>query len=84
MGGKVVFSDRIKSGFDAVKEIVGKVWLYVLLGIVVGAGAHGYVPQEFMASLMGKDAWYSVPLFRADRHPFVFECGRYCPHRFRC
>jgi len=61
-GEKVVFSDRIKSGFDAVKEIVGKVWLYVLLGIVVGAGAHGYVPQEFMASLMGKDVWYSVPL----------------------
>lgn len=61
-GGKVLFSDRIKSGFDAIKEIVGKVWLYVLLGIAVGAGAHGYVPQEFMATLMGKDAWYSVPL----------------------
>jgi len=34
----------------------------VLLGIAVGAGAHGYIPQDFMASLMGKDAWYSVPL----------------------
>lgn len=61
-GEKVLFSDRIKSGFDAIKEIVGKVWLYVLLGIGVGAAAHGYVPQEFMATLMGKDAWYSVPL----------------------
>lgn len=56
------FSDRIHSGFEALKEIVGKVWLYVLLGIVVGAGAHGYVPQEYMATLMGRDAWYSVPL----------------------
>lgn len=61
-GGKMMFSDRIKLGFDAIKEIVGKVWLYVLLGIGVGAAAHGYVPQEFMATLMGKDAWYSVPL----------------------
>ena len=53
---------RINMGYTAVKEIVGKVWLYVALGIVVGAGVHGYVPQEFMVSLMGKSAWYSVPL----------------------
>jgi len=59
---KIRFNDRIKSGYDAVKEIVGKVWLYVALGIAVGAGAHGYVPAEFMASLMGKDVWYAVPL----------------------
>lgn len=59
---KLTFTRRINLGFDAVKEIVGKVWLYVGLGILVGAGAHGYVPEEFMASLMGKSAWYSVPL----------------------
>ena len=59
---KIHFPDRIKSGYEAVKEIVGKVWLYVALGILVGAGAHGYVPDEFMASLMGKGVWYSVPL----------------------
>ena len=49
-------------GFDAVREIVGKVLLYVALGILVGAGAHGYVPEDFMAALMGKSVWYSVPL----------------------
>ncbi len=32
------------------------------IGIAVGAAAHGYVPEDFMASLMGKSAWYSVPL----------------------
>jgi len=53
---------RIRSGWDAVKDIVGRVWLYVLLGIAVGAGIHGYVPENFMASIMGKDAWWSVPL----------------------
>lgn len=59
---KVKLADRIVFGFEAVKEIVGKVWIYVVIGIAVGAGAHGYVPEEFMASLMGKSAWYSVPL----------------------
>ena len=61
-GEKRTFSDRIKYGFDAVKEIVGKVWIYIVIGILVGAGVHGYVPQDFMVSLMGKSTWYSVPL----------------------
>lgn len=55
-------ADRIQAGFSAVREIVGKVWPYILAGIAIGAGIHGYVPQEFMASFMGKDAWWSVPL----------------------
>ena len=59
---KIKFGDRISLGYDAIKDIVGKVWIYVALGIAVGAGAHGYVPQDFMAALMGKSAWYSVPL----------------------
>ncbi|GAB7086760.1 permease [Marinifilum fragile] len=59
---KIPFSDRIKSGIDSVKEIVGKIWLYIVIGVAIGAGAHGYVPEDFMASLMGKSAWYSVPL----------------------
>ncbi len=49
-------------GRDAVKDIVGRVWPYVLAGIAVGAGIHGYVPQDLMASIMGKGAWWSVPL----------------------
>ncbi len=61
-GEKLTFETRIKMGFEAVKEIVGKVWLYVILGIAVGAFAHGYIPEDFMAALMGKSAWYSVPL----------------------
>lgn len=59
---KLKFDERIQLGFDAVKEIVSKVWIYVSIGIAVGAGAHGYVPEDFMAALMGKSAWYSVPL----------------------
>ena len=59
---KITFGSRISLGYDAIKDIVGKVWIYVALGIAVGAGAHGYVPEDFMAALMGKSAWYSVPL----------------------
>lgn len=59
---KMKLADRISYGYDAVKEIVGKVWIYVVIGIAVGAGAHGYVPEDFMAALMGKSSWYSVPL----------------------
>jgi len=44
-----------------VKDIVGKVWIYVVAGIAVGAAIHGYVPEGFMATIMGKGAWWSVP-----------------------
>jgi len=53
---------RVRYGIDAVREIVGKVWPYVLAGIAVGAGIHGWVPTNFMASFMGKGAWWAVPL----------------------
>jgi uncharacterized membrane protein YraQ (UPF0718 family) len=53
---------RVAAGREAVRDIVGRVWPYVLGGIAVGAGIHGYVPQDFMASFMGRDAWWSVPL----------------------
>lgn len=56
------WDDRIEAGKTAVREIVGKVWLYVILGIAVGAGIHGYAPADALASIMGKDSWWSVPL----------------------
>ncbi len=52
---------RIQYGWEAVRDIVGRVWFYVILGIAVGAGIHGYVPEGLMASVMGKGAWWSVP-----------------------
>ena len=59
---KVTWAQRVSFGRDAVRDIVGKVWPFVLAGIAVGAGIHGYVPQDLMASVMGRGAWWSVPL----------------------
>ncbi len=59
---KIGWAARARLGGEAVRDIVGRVWIFVLLGIAVGAGIHGYVPKNFMAALMGKDAWWSVPL----------------------
>jgi uncharacterized membrane protein YraQ (UPF0718 family) len=58
----MTWAERIRFGEEAVRDIVGRVWLYVVLGIAVGAGIHGYVPEGFLASFMGKSAWWSVPL----------------------
>jgi uncharacterized membrane protein YraQ (UPF0718 family) len=52
---------RMRYGLDAVREIVGKVWPYVIAGIAVGAGIHGYVPEGVMAGIMGKQ-WWAVPV----------------------
>ena len=52
---------RFEAGRDHVRQIFGKVWPYVLAGIAVGAGIHGYVPEDFMASFMGRDVWWAVP-----------------------
>lgn len=57
----VSWVERFQAGRHHVKEIVGKVWPYILVGIALGAGIHGYVPEDFMASFMGKDVWWAVP-----------------------
>jgi hypothetical protein len=56
------FSMRLELAIQATKDIVGKVWPYILAGIAVGAFLHGYAPAEVLARFMGKSAWWSVPL----------------------
>ncbi len=56
------WSARFASAVGQVRAIVGKVWPYIIVGIALGAGIHGYVPEDFLAGIMGKDApWWSVP-----------------------
>ena len=60
-GRPTTWGGRIEAGLGHVRAIVGKVWRYVVLGIAVGAAIHGYIPEDFMASFMGKEAWWAVP-----------------------
>jgi|SRR5579871_5629250 len=52
---------RIQAGMNAVQDIVGRVWHWVILGIAAGALIHGYVPADLLATIMGNGAWWSVP-----------------------
>ncbi len=59
---RITWAERVESAIAQVRDIVGKVWPYILAGIALGAGIHGYVPEDFMVSIMGNDApWWSVP-----------------------
>lgn len=55
------WNDRIRQAGRSTREIVGKVWPFVVIGIAIGAGIHGYVPEDFLAGIMGREAWWSVP-----------------------
>ena len=52
--------DRVDYAVDQVKEVVQKVWLYVLLGVGIGAAIHNWIPESVITALLGQDKWYSV------------------------
>ncbi len=58
---ELTWDERILRSWQSVKEIVGKVWIYVIIGIGVGAGIHGYVPDAALAGILGSKTWWSVP-----------------------
>jgi hypothetical protein len=58
---QLTWPERISRATDSVKEIVGKVWPYVIVGIAIGAAIHGFVPESALANIMGEQAWWSVP-----------------------
>jgi uncharacterized membrane protein YraQ (UPF0718 family) len=59
--GAPSWGERLSSAWAHEREIVGKVWPYILLGVGLGAGIHGFVPQDLIAGVMGRKAWWSVP-----------------------
>ncbi|MFN3292962.1 MAG: permease [Gemmobacter sp.] len=60
-GAPLTLVDRYHLGIEAVREIFGRVWMWIILGIGMGALIHGYVPEDLMVRIMGADAWWSVP-----------------------
>jgi uncharacterized membrane protein YraQ (UPF0718 family) len=79
-GARPRWAERIDAGVAHVKDIVGKVWPYILLGITVGAGIHGYVPEDFLSAIMGKDApWWSLPVAVAIGVPMYSNAAGMIP-----
>jgi uncharacterized membrane protein YraQ (UPF0718 family) len=77
---EATWDDRFAQGRDAVREILKKVWAYVLVGIGVGAVIHGYVPTDALAGYMGKDApWWSVPLVVLTALPLYSNAAGMAP-----
>lgn len=59
---KLTFKSRIDKAYEVVKEILAKIWIYIIAGIAIGAGAHGFIPENFLSGLLGAQNWYSVPI----------------------
>jgi uncharacterized protein len=78
-GTAMGLADRIGAGLQSVRQIVGKVWPYILAGIAIGAGIHGWVPEDAMAHIMGRNAWWSVPLAVAIGVPMYSNAAGIIP-----
>jgi uncharacterized membrane protein YraQ (UPF0718 family) len=59
--GNISFRERVRYAKEYTADIIKKIWIYVLLGIGIGAWIHGYVPTDFLAKYAGKSSWYAVP-----------------------
>ncbi len=75
----LTWHDRIDAGRAALIDIVGRVWPYIVAGIAIGAGIHGYAPEQLLASIMGRDAWWSVPLAVAIGVPMYSNAAGIIP-----
>ncbi len=58
---RLTVDDRIHAGIEAVRDIFGRVWVWIIVGIAAGAFIHGYVPADMLSSIMGRNRWWSVP-----------------------
>lgn len=59
---RLTWHERFAEAIYSTREIIEKVWLYVVIGIAIGAAIHGYIPDDFLAETLGSDALWSVPV----------------------
>lgn len=59
---KMTRAERIKYAREYVKEIVAKVWIYIVIGVAVGSIMHGYAPNDFLVKFAGRNNIFAVPL----------------------
>lgn len=60
-GLRLTWYDRFAQALEKTREILGRVWLFVVIGIGIGAFIHGFVPEDALAGILGESAWWSVP-----------------------
>jgi uncharacterized membrane protein YraQ (UPF0718 family) len=58
---RLTAADRIDAGLEALRDIFGRVWFWIIVGIAAGAFIHGYVPADLLGRIMGSGHWWSVP-----------------------
>jgi uncharacterized membrane protein YraQ (UPF0718 family) len=71
--------DRIRAGVTALREVLGRVWGFILLGLVAGMVVHAFVPQDALVSLLGRQHWWSVPLAVAIGIPIYANTAAVVP-----
>lgn len=76
---KQTTKSRIKEAFEYAVDLMKKIWLFVLLGVGVGAFLHGYVPQEFFIKYMGGNNLFAVPLAVAAGIPLYADATTIIP-----
>jgi uncharacterized membrane protein YraQ (UPF0718 family) len=59
---ELTIRDRIEFAKDQVLEIIQRVWLYILIGVGIGALIHNWIPESMIDAILGQDKWYSVIL----------------------
>lgn len=52
--------ERLNIARAQVRDIVGRVWIYILIGVGIGAAIHNWIPQNIISAVLGQDKWYSV------------------------
>jgi uncharacterized protein len=62
LGYPQAFKERVEYAKATTKEILGKIWPWVIGAIAIGAFIHGYVPEDFLVRYAGAGNWYAVPL----------------------
>lgn len=76
---EVSWKQRIRYAKRYTFRIVKKVWIYIIVGVGLGAWIHGYVPTDFLAQYASSDAWYAVPLAVAVGIPLYSNAAGIIP-----
>ena len=61
-GVEMLQRDRLIYAKDQMLSTLKKVWMYILVGVGIGATIHNFIPAEWIQAVLGSDKWYAVPL----------------------